>query len=272
MSDKNVQLLVACHKPCETPSDSIYLPMHVGSKGKEAIPGFTRDDSGDNISEKNPVYCELTGLYWAWKHLDCDYLGLVHYRRYFTEKPRVEQKKIDPLECVLTEKEITELLSRYRILLPKKRQYYVESIYSHYAHTFDGSQLDKTRKILEDHKPEYVNAFDCIMKQTGAYIFNMYVMPKTLSDQYCTWLFAVLEELEKQVDTSSMTDFEKRYVGRVSERLLNVWLLHQIETGAIKRNEIGEVPYLYLGEVDWKRKVSGFIQAKLFGKKYDKSF
>ena len=272
MSNKKIQLLIACHKPCEVPSDSIYLPMHVGSKGKEVISGFIRDDSGDNISEKNPVYCELTGLYWAWKHLDCDYLGLVHYRRYFTEKSRAELKQNDPLECVLTEQEVLDLLGQYSILLPKKRQYYIESIYSHYAHTFDGGHLDKTRAILEERYPDYVHAFDRVMKQTGAYIFNMYVMPKELSDQYCMWLFDVLEELEKQVDTSSMTGFEKRYAGRVSERLLNVWLLHQIEVNAIKRDEIGEVPYLYLGEVDWKRKISGFIQAKLFGRKYDKSF
>ena len=164
MSDTNIQIMIACHKPCDVPTESIYLPMHVGSVGKEVIPGFTRDDSGDNISEKNPVYCELTGLYWAWKHLECDYLGLVHYRRYFTEKSKTDQKRKDAMECVLTRKEIVDLLNQYRVLLPKKRQYYVESIYSHYAHTFDGNQLDETRRILVEHYPDYVEAFDHVMK------------------------------------------------------------------------------------------------------------
>ena len=85
----NVTIVVAAHKPYWMPSDRIYLPLHVGAAGKKDADGrpldlgYTRDDSGENISEKNPYYCELTGLYWAWKNLNADYLGLVHYRRHF---------------------------------------------------------------------------------------------------------------------------------------------------------------------------------------------
>ena len=288
----DAKLIIACHKPCDVPEDPLYVPMHVGSAGKDIIPGFTRDDSGDNISAKNPVYCELTGLYWAWKNLDCDYLGLVHYRRYFTAQKQgriarlLARKSSDPgtesgaqedgdtaaTEKTLSQKDLQMLLGRYRILLPKKRHYYIESIYSHYSHTFDGAQLDKTREILEKDCPEYLAAFDRVMHARSAYIFNMYVMPKGLSDAYCTWLFSVLEKLEVQIDTTGMTDFERRYAGRISERLLNVWLLRQIETGAIRQNEIGEVPYFYLGEIDWRRKVTGFLGAKFLKKKYEESF
>lgn len=37
--------------------------------------GYIGDNTGDNISLRNPNYCELTGLYWAWKNLKCDYIG-----------------------------------------------------------------------------------------------------------------------------------------------------------------------------------------------------
>lgn len=77
--------MVAAHKPYWMPQDDVYMPIHVGCEGKESI-GFTGDNTGDNISAKNPHYCELTALYWAWKNLQADYTGLVHYRRYFTNK------------------------------------------------------------------------------------------------------------------------------------------------------------------------------------------
>ena len=110
------------------------------------------------------------------------------------------------------------------------------------------------------------------MKGTSAYIFNMYIMEKSLSDAYCAWVFDILFELEKKIDISGMTAFEARYAGRVSERLFNVWLMHQIRTGVLNKKDVHEVPYLYMGKVDWPRKIKSFLAAKLLHKKYDKSF
>ena len=77
----NIKILVAAHKQYWMPEDSVYLPLHVGAEGKPDL-GYTKDNTGENISAKNPNFCELTGLYWAWKNLEADYVGLVHYRRY----------------------------------------------------------------------------------------------------------------------------------------------------------------------------------------------
>ena len=61
------------------------------------------DDEGENISDKNPMYCELTAQYWAWKNLDADYYGFCHYRRYFNFSDTVYEE--DPwgnvLDCLL---------------------------------------------------------------------------------------------------------------------------------------------------------------------------
>ena len=82
--EKNIKMIVATHKKYEMPKDLMYVPLQVGADGKEKITDYEQDNIGDNISSKNPYFCELTGLYWAWKNLDADYIGLSHYRRHFS--------------------------------------------------------------------------------------------------------------------------------------------------------------------------------------------
>ena len=79
----DIKVIVAAHKPYRMPQDSMYLPLHVGRALTDQDLGWQGDNTGDNISLKNPYYCELTGLYWAWKNLKADAIGLVHYRRFF---------------------------------------------------------------------------------------------------------------------------------------------------------------------------------------------
>lgn len=128
---KNIKIIIAAHKPYAMPEDEIYLPVHVGSQGKESI-GFQRDDEGDNISAKNPSFCELTGLYWAWKNLTCDYLGLAHYRRHFTLKVRKGSDKNktaeEKMQEVLHTEEVEKLAMQYPIILPRKRNYYIRNV------------------------------------------------------------------------------------------------------------------------------------------------
>ena len=267
----NCRILIACHKSCAVPEDDLYLPMQVGASGKESI-GFQRDDEGDNISAKNALFCELTGLYWCWKNLDSDYLGLSHYRRYFTLKSRAFQKKNGALRSVLTGQECETLLKDHKVIVPKKRHYFIETVYDHYSHTFSEEHLIRTRETLQELSPEYLPSFEKVMHQRSVYIFNMFIMPRDLVNSYCEWLFPVLSSLEKKVDTSSMSDFEKRYIGRISERLFNVWLHHELENGYIKKEEILEVPYLYIGKVKWTKKIIGFLSAKILHKKYTESF
>ena len=270
----NIKIIVAAHKKYRMPEDPMYLPLHVGAEGKkdgEGRPldlGYTKDNTGDNISEKNPYFCELTGMYWAWKHLHADYIGLVHYRRYF--KGRSKGK--DPFDQVLTQKELEPLLSKYAVLVPSKRHYYIESLYSHYAHTFFAEHLDKSRDILQKLHPGYVPAFDKVMKQTGGYMFNMMILRSDLWDAYCGWLFSILFELEKQCPPDGLSPFHQRFYGRVSEILFNVWLRKQIESGALKKEEIKELPYIYMEKIDWPRKIFSFLMAKFFHVKYEKSF
>jgi len=260
----NIKILVATHKKYQMPIDPCYLPIHVGKEGKSNI-GYMGDNSGENISEKNPYFCELTGLYWGWKNLKCDYIGSVHYRRHFSNKNFIYRLCHKKFDCVLNNSEVEKLLKRYNVILPKKRNYYIETLHSHYAHTHYAEHLDETRKILDEYYRSYIIDFDIVMKRTSAHMFNMFIMKKELVDEYCEWLFSILNKLEEKIDISKYNSFEARLYGRISELLLNVWLQH-------KQIEYKEIPYIYIEKINWINKGSSFLKAKFINKKFEKSF
>ena len=237
-SDADIKVIVATHKPYWMPSDELYVPVRVGAEGKEDL-GFTPDNTGDNISFKNANYCELTGLYWAWKNLDCEYLGLAHYRRHFTVLRGTSDRR-----DILTLEQARGLFQNADALLPKKRNYWIESNYSQYAHAHHAIDLDETRRIIEEKYPDYLEIYDSSMKKTTGHRFNMFIMKKELADAYCAWLFDILFELEKRLDISDYSANDKRVFGFVSERLLDVWL----EQNHIKCKDI---PYIFLEKENW---------------------
>ena len=266
---KQITIIVAVHKEYPMPEDDIYLPVFVGAdlKNDSLIPdSFTPDNIGDNISMINPYYCELTGLYWAWKNLDSDYIGLAHYRRHFS----IKRKR--GTAGALTFCEISPYLGNIKVFTPNKRRYFIETLYSHYAHTFEAAHIDIARTIIEKSHPDYLASFDRAINRRSGYMFNMMIMRRELLGSYCEWLFDILADLREQVDESGMDAFQKRYPGRVSEILFNVWLDYVISTGAVSKSEIKEIPVVSAEKVNWIIKGTAFLKAKFFGKKYDKSF
>ena len=253
----NIKIMVAVHKTYWMPEDAVYLPIHVGREGKKDI-GFQGDNTGDNISEKNPHYCELTAMYWAWKNLDADFVGLVHYRRYFTRKEAlsVEKKKAQ----IISGKEWETILSRTPIVVAKKRKYYIESNKSHYLHAHHAEGLDELERIIHEQYPEYVPAMEKVMNRTWAHMFNMFVMDKKHYDAYCEWMFAILAEIEKNVDISTYSAYEARIYGFISELMLDIWL------------EKNNLPYheqnvSFMEKQNWLKKGGAFIARKVgFGR------
>ena len=245
----------------------MYLPLHVGAAGKESI-GYQRDDEGDNISELNPYFCELTGLYWAWKNLDAEYIGLAHYRRHFSFRPHAKEV----WDAVLKESEIENDLGRIKVFVPGKRRYYIETLYSHYAHTHYSSQLDETRKIIKERYPEYLESFDRTVRQRWGYMFNMMIMDRQLFDAYCTWLFDILFELKQRIGEEGLSPFQARYYGRVSEIIFNVWLNKEIQHGTLQAGDVKEIPVIHMEKINWRKKGMAFLKAKYLRKRYSGSF
>ena len=251
----DIKILVATHKKYWMPEDDVYLPLHVGAEGKADL-GYTKDNTGDNISAKNPNYCELTGLYWAWKNLRVDYIGFVHYRRYFTCKEirNIELKK----KQILSLEEWKRLLSNNPVVVPDKRKYYIETNRSHYNHAHPSIGLDETERIINEKCPEYSSAFTTVMDRTWAHMFNMFVMRRDLFQEYCQWLFGILFELEERLDISEFDAYNSRVFGFVSERLLDVWL---------EKNRISyyEQNVSFMEPQNWLKKGGLFLKRKFVG-------
>lgn len=268
MAEKGT-VIIAAHKKYQMPSDPMYLPVHVGAAGKDRIEDYQRDDEGENISDLNPYFCELTGLYWAWKNLKSDYIGLAHYRRHFSYHPH---EKNNLWNVILKKSEIDVDLGKIKVFVPSKRQYYIETLYSHYAHTHHIFQLDETRKIIAEQCPEYLGSFDIAVKRRWGYMFNMMIMEWGLFNDYCSWLFPILFELKKRLGEDGLTPFHSRYYGRISEIIFNVWLTEQERIGKIKASEIKEIPLIHMEKINWWKKGGAFLRAKFAGKKYSGSF
>lgn len=215
----DTRIYVMTHKKIDAIPDDMYIPLHVGRAGKEDF-GYVGDDTGDHISEKNAVWCELTGIYWLWKNVDCDNIGICHYRRYFTRE-----------EKLLDQPYVEETLEKHSIIVPNSSCVKEEKdVYDHYARRHAAKDLDICRETLLEKYPEYVGAFDVAMQTILVSIGNMWITRKTIFDRYCSWLFDILFEVEKRLDYSDYDAYQARVIGFLAERLFRVWLLMQNES------------------------------------------
>lgn len=107
----SVKIFAMTHKQFEVPADSMYIPLHVGHKHAKEEFGYTGDDTGDNISELNCYYAELSGVYWVWKNYTAaDCVGICHYRRFLTSEEGY----------AFTEAEYEQILSEYDVVTTKQ--------------------------------------------------------------------------------------------------------------------------------------------------------
>ncbi|WP_102279277.1 DUF4422 domain-containing protein [[Lactobacillus] timonensis] len=249
-----IKVLVAAHKNYAMPKDPMYLPVFVG---KDLHPDvnhtFQGDNTGDNISKQNPYYNELTAIYWGWKNLDVDALGVVHYRRYLS----LNKKK--SLDAVLSEQQAQELLQQYDIILPQKRNYYIETNESHYLHAHEHEPFNVMRKVIQEDYPEYTDAFETVRKRTWAHMFNMFIMKQKPLDEYLTWMFDVLHRVEAQIDITNYSTYEQRVYGFLSELLLDVWLIKH------PQYKIHDVKYVFMEHTNWLVKGGKFLKRKVVG-------
>lgn len=206
----NVKILVACHKADPNiRQDEVYMPIQVGKAlHPELDLGFQCDNTGDNISEKNGSYCELTALYWAWKNLkDVDYIGLCHYRRYF------DLNDVNIQKC-----------AKLKQVIISSPDYLPNSLFDELVKwtSFEDVYifLNTLLKYESSSENEIIKRYFMSNKLSRC---NMFLMPKYLFDNYCNFLFSILFQIEHQILQSPYSR-QRRVIGYLAESLLQFWL------------------------------------------------
>lgn len=250
---KNIEILVVNHKPAFVPENSLLKSIQVGTSlaSKELEGVRYHDNTGENISDKNRSYCELTAIYWAWKNLDLDYYGLFHYRRYLSFSPdradnphpgkayaTVEQAMP---EIALDETLMRETIEKYDLIIPRKDDTKTttsdKSIYEQYEHEHNIADLDYCVDYINEKYPN-IAPFSEVLHTSKAYFCNMFVMKKELFNDYCEFMFDVLESFEKDNDIASYNPQQYRVTGYLAERLTSIYFHYLQSLGKYRVKEL----------------------------------
>lgn len=230
------KILVTYHKKDALLANEVFTPIHAGrslSKVGDAdydwlMENCIGDNEGENISDKNKTYNEMTSIYWAWKNYDKlgnpDYIGHVHYRRHlaFFESDRsvidVGDITDDYLENVLnySTERLQKLCREYDLIVPKVQ--YRRSAYEHYKRNFQIEELDAAIYAIRELFPEYEKCADMYLDGTELYFCNLFIMKRELFFKYCNFVFTILRKIEDLVDMSG----KRMYV---SEWLTGIFIL-----------------------------------------------
>ncbi len=240
-------IFISCHKPCFIPEDAMLYPVQVGAElSVHRLEGMQPDDEGDNISARNPGYCELTAQYWAWKNADCDYYGFFHYRRFLAfdkvwdaardlntkalPAPYIELDNTwDDLSAYkINSAAMREVIHRFDILTVL-RERINETVYEQYAEYHDVTKLDMALDILKQEHPKYSAAADRYMSSHDIYYMNMFIMSRRYFHEYMEWLFSILTRLEQEL---SGVQHEPRLMGFIAERLFGIYYTYCLSQGA----------------------------------------
>lgn len=221
-------IYIVTHKKIPLKNSKIRKKIKVGSKIDDIE--YLNDSDGDNISSKNPFYCELTALYWIWKNSNENIVGLEHYRRFFASS-------ITPFKYkFLTEKEINKYLKKFDLIIPqfgtfgefKKFSNISEAykIIGERDNTHIYSDLEYLDKVIKEHFANEYDQFSTFFyKMNVQTSYNMFITNKHIISEYCQWLFSVFDFLEKEIKGyDDRVGNTRRLFGYLSELLFGYWI------------------------------------------------
>lgn len=239
---KDLAIYMATHnKKCSYIKFCDYIiPIQVGKVlSSEKIEEIS-DDIGENISHKNDVYCELTALYWIWKNADAENIGLYHYRR-----------RLD-----ISKEDILRILKDKDIIMPKIKSFRT-SLKEQYINEHSKDDWDVMMNVLKELYPKYYEFAQNVFNDNKIYRFNIFICGKDLFDNYCFWIFNILDTIYEKISTKNKNDYQKRYIGFMAERLFTLYILYN-------KFDIYETNVLFENSVEKYEAYKNFINTILF--------
>ena len=249
-----LKIFCVYHKPYHLFSSDVFEPIQTGCAEASEDLKILRDDTGDNISHKNKNYGELSAWYWVWKNYlplypETEYIGFCHYRRFLNfDKAPPSRKSFHNVITDVEFKEqyfkkyslerICETIRGFDVILPGK--YFFgrkdKSIYHQYVTSGHPKlEIDKLCSIIKAIYPDYERDMEEYLSGRSSYLCLNYVMKKELFEKFMTWVFRLLDEMEKISDWSQYNEYSnQRTPAYLMERFFNVWLNHQIRVNHIK--------------------------------------
>ncbi|WP_034465542.1 DUF4422 domain-containing protein [Butyrivibrio proteoclasticus] len=181
------------------------------------------DNSGDNISDKNRQFCELTAMYWIWKNAGDGYIGLEHYRRRFILPENWQRAMATGINNGKGDNNTCQ----YNVILPVPL-YVAPSIEGNYLsrHLHEPWEamldaLDRLYGCKDDAKKYFA--------ETGCYSpCNMLIADRKTFDELCSWLFPILFEVQDKCGQYE-DSYQNRYPGFLSERLITYFFYRNRE-------------------------------------------
>lgn len=242
-----IKIFVSSHKPADYVKSDIFVPIQTGAALTDTrFPGFACDNVGENISEKNPFYCELTTQYYAWKNVEADYYGFFHYRRYlaFNEDIKLKDNSWGVIEDAalnaeaiqrygLDDRSIINAIDGYDIILPKIKNVTTmptKAKSTHQQYLTSGYLHDEDLRIMLDvigeKYPDFLPVAKRYLSGKMSWFCNMFIMRKEIFQEYSRWLFDILEECNKRIDYTDYSVEARRTPGHLAERLLNIYIMY----------------------------------------------
>lgn len=277
----SIKILVGYHKPAVLLKDEILTPIHLGralateasKDGKLSQEDYEwlcenmiGDDTGDNISHLNRYFCELTGIYWAWKNYDKlgnpDYIGFMHYRRQFVfdENPKFEPKwlifsgynKYYYNHTANYKERLYKLLANNDIMVAHHASF-AESVEEQYKNYI--SHIDKDFDLLSDfinsNLKENFALFEDYANGHKAYFANMFIMKKELFFKYCEFIFDICFKLHEKIDYTGRNAQFQRAIGFLSESITGFYYELLKKQG----KDIKELPIALLLNTDLEKEL-----------------